>query len=96
MTLKSELQVTQNHSNRYHLKAWVRFPIHFYVALSYIICEIKRDIGRKAIFFIPALHSTYPLGGSLSEYCHPVLYRKTKTVELPDGENFFEDMYTVF
>jgi len=27
MTLKSELEVTQGHSNRYHSKAWVRFPI---------------------------------------------------------------------
>jgi len=27
MTLKSGLEVTQDHSNRYHLKAWVRFPI---------------------------------------------------------------------
>jgi len=27
MTLKSGLEVTQNHSNWYHLKAWVRFPI---------------------------------------------------------------------
>jgi len=27
-TLKSGLEVTQHHSNWYHLKAWVRFPIH--------------------------------------------------------------------
>jgi len=25
--LKSGLEVTQDHSNRYHSKAWVRFPI---------------------------------------------------------------------
>jgi len=27
VTLKSGLEVTQGHSNRYHLKAWVQFPI---------------------------------------------------------------------
>jgi len=27
MTLKSGFEVTQDHSNRYHSKAWVRFPI---------------------------------------------------------------------
>jgi len=27
MTLKSELEVTQDHSNWYHSKDWVRFPI---------------------------------------------------------------------
>jgi len=27
MTLKSEFEVTQGHSNRYHSKVWVRFPI---------------------------------------------------------------------
>jgi len=27
VTLKSGLQVTQDHSYWYHLKAWVRFPI---------------------------------------------------------------------
>jgi len=28
VTLKSGLEVTQDHSNWYHSKAWVRFPIH--------------------------------------------------------------------
>ena len=42
-----------------------------------IISEIKRDIGRKSwFFFILPLHSTPPLGGSPSEYCHPVWYGK--------------------
>jgi len=27
MTLKYGLEITQGHSNRYHSKAWVRFPI---------------------------------------------------------------------
>jgi len=36
MTLKSGLEVTEGHSNRYHSKAWVRFPIRLpwlYLAL---------------------------------------------------------------
>jgi len=76
MTLKSELQVTQNHSNRYHLKAWVRFPIHFYVALSYIICEIKRDIGRKAIFFHTSLAFDVPARGLLVRILPPRLVQE--------------------
>jgi len=33
------------------------------MALSCIISEIKRDVGRKSRFFIPNLHSMPPLGG---------------------------------
>ena len=33
------------------------------MALSYIIFEIKRDIGRKSRFFHTSLHSTPPLEG---------------------------------
>jgi len=56
-----------SHSNRYHSKALVRFPIrlsYITMALSWIICEIKRDIGRKTWFFHNPLHSTPLLGGS--------------------------------
>ena len=38
-------------------------------------------------------------GGSLSEYCHNVVTfgtEKTRAVWLPDGENFFEDMFIRF
>jgi len=30
VTLKSEIEVTQDHSNWYHSKAWVWFPITFH------------------------------------------------------------------
>jgi len=29
VTLKSGLEVTEGHSNLYHSKAWVQFPIRF-------------------------------------------------------------------
>jgi len=43
-------------------------------ALSCINSEIKPDISRKSWFFHAPLHSVPPLGGSPSEYCHPVWY----------------------
>jgi len=47
----------------------------FYVtmAVSCIISEIKRAIGRKSVFLYH-LHSTPTLGESLSKYCHTVSY----------------------
>ena len=33
------------------------------MAVSCIVCEIKRDIGRKSLFFHTPLHSTPSLGG---------------------------------
>ena len=56
------------------------------MALSCIICEIKRTIGGKSWFFIPPLHSSSMLLESPSEYCHPVWCGKTRMVGLPDGE----------
>jgi len=41
---------------------------------------------RNRVFCLPRLHSTPPLGGSPSEYRHPVWYGKTRMVWLPDGE----------
>jgi len=43
------------------------------VALSFIISEIKRDIGRKSQFFhTPAIDDL--TGGSVSEYCHKLRF----------------------
>ena len=61
------LEVTQCHSKWYHSKA--RYTIscsHFIatMALSCIVSEIKRDLGRKSRFFyVPPVHSTSQLGG---------------------------------
>ena len=51
------------------------------MAPSCIVSEIKRDIGRKSLFFIPLSFHT-PVKGFPSEYC----YGKTRMVCLPDGE----------
>ena len=49
MTLKSGLEVTQGHSNRYHSNAWVRFPIFAFHSMDlHHLREIKRHIGRKS------------------------------------------------
>jgi len=66
------------------------------MALSCIICEKKWDIGRKLWYFHTPLHSAPPLGGSLSEYCHPVWYGKTKMVGLLDGEKILRICRTIY
>jgi len=47
------------------------------------------------IFFIPLLHSTPPLWGSPSEYCHPVWYGKTRMVG-PHNDEKIHDMFMPF
>jgi len=56
------------------------------MALSCVISEIKRDIGRKSRFFHTPLHSTPPLRGSPSEYRHKVWNAKTRMVRLPTAD----------
>jgi len=59
VTLKSGLEVTQGHSKWYHLKAWVRFPIHIpWGSMLYHFWE-KRDTGRKSRF----LHTSLAFDG---------------------------------
>jgi len=57
------------------------------MVLSCIICQIKRDIGRKSWFFSSSpLHSVplYP-----SEYQHPVWCGKTRMVGLPNSKKLW-------
>jgi len=56
------------------------------MALSCTYSKIHQTLVKNCDFFIPPLHSTPQLWGSPSEYCHPVWYRKTRMVGLPEGE----------
>ena len=77
VALKSGLEVTQDHSNWYirKLGAVSYSPSIITMALSRIISEIKRNIGRKSSFFIPHLHSTPALRELPSEQCHDVYWK---------------------
>jgi len=48
--------------------------------------QLSQMLSQNCHFCLPNLHSTPPLGGFPSEYCHPVWYWKTRMVWLPDGE----------
>ena len=54
------------------------------MALSCIILEIKRDIGKNRDFFHTPLYSTPPLGGPRRTIA--VWFGKTRMMDLPDGE----------
>ena len=55
------------------------------MALSCIICETERNIGRTSWFFhTPCIRR--PVQGFPSEYCHPVWYGQTRMIWLPDSE----------
>jgi len=56
------------------------------MAPSCIILEIKQNAGQKSWFFHTPFYSTPLLGGSLSDYCLPVSFGKTRMMGLPDGE----------
>jgi len=64
------------------------------MALTCIILETKRDIGRKSRFFHTTLAFDAPVRGSPLEYCYTIWYRKTGMVGLPGGEKKFEDMFS--
>ena len=67
-----------------------RFVAAEYIALSSRNVHSTRwsqMLAENRDFCLPhLLHSTPPLVGSPSEYCHHVWYGKTRVVWLPDGE----------
>jgi len=67
------------------------------VALSVLCAQLTRDLLEIAKFlFHTPLHSAPPLGGSPSEYRHPVWYMKTRLVELSDGGKTLSICVTVY
>jgi len=78
VTLKRLLKIIQTE----RLGAVSYSPSMHVGSVCCIMCEIKRDIGRKSWFFHTPLHLAPPLGGSPSEYCYPVWYGKTRMVGL--------------
>ena len=61
------------------------------MALYCIICEIKRDIGRKSWFFHTPLHSMPPI----VEYCRPFSCGKTSMMGLANSEKSLRICLTV-
>jgi len=56
------------------------------MALSCIICEIKRDVGRKSWFFHTPLAFDAPVMGVPNGILHHVWNEKTRIMGLHDGE----------
>jgi len=56
------------------------------MALSCIICEIKRDIGRKSWFFHTTLVFDAPVENPCRNIAMPFGTKKTRMAWLPDGE----------
>jgi len=52
VTLKSGLEVTQGHSNRYHSKAWLWFYIHLLLYLA-SIPRYNEIFAENHDFFLP-------------------------------------------
>jgi len=97
VTLKSGLQVTQDHSNWYRSKARYGFLFALHSNYGFILHRF-RDKARywsKIVIFYNPLHSTPPLSGFPSYYYHPVWWGKTRVVGLPDGEKTSKIYITV-
>ena len=56
------------------------------IALGVHSTRWSQILAENRNFCLLHLHSTPPLAGSPSEYCHDVCYGKTRVVWLPDGE----------
>jgi len=96
VTLKSGLEVTQDHSTGAIRKLGRGFSFPFHSNCGSILHQFRdkaRYIGRKSQFFIP-VHSTPPLKGSQSKCRHKLWCAKTRMVWLLDGKS--EDMSTRF
>jgi len=86
MTLKSGLEVTQDHSNRYHSKVWCDFLFAFHSNCGSILHHLPdkaRYWSKIVIFSYRPCILRPPLGESSSEHRHPVWCGKTRMVGYP-------------
>jgi len=78
VTLKSGLEVTQGHSDWYHLKAWCSFLFAFHSSYGSVLHHFRdtKSIGQKSLFFHTPLHSAPPLGGPAPNIAIPFAAEK--------------------
>jgi len=76
MTLKSGLEVTEGHLNRYHSKLGCGFLLAFHSNYGSVLHHLrnKARYWSKIVIFSYPLAFGAPVQGFTSEYCHPVWY----------------------
>jgi len=78
--------------SRHQSIAGYRPTIVFVAARHHSVHSMRYSqiLAQNCDFCLPHLHSTLPLEGFPSEYCHDVWFRKTRMVWLPDGEKILK------
>jgi len=77
VTLKSELEVTQDHSKWYHSKAWVRFPIRLPSYWSKIVIFFHTPLHSAPLLRGPRRNIVIPFGAEKLEWWGYPIVKKT-------------------
>ena len=100
MTLKYGLEITQDHSNRYHSNRMLGCGFLFTFHSNYR--SLLHHLRDKARYWSKIVICSYPhcirspVQGITSEYCHPVWYGKTRMVGLSNGKKSLRICITVY